>query len=134
MKIIDFERKGNVIRFYMGEDDLEDWNGDDWNDTPYECNAERVYDEFVIEAVDVAFGFDVLIAEPLYDSSCNGYCKNNLKNRKVPCIIIDEEEKFDTRSFNDLVKDDSTIKIYMGDDWETARTKIEDFTIGWMYQ
>lgn len=40
MKIIDFERKGNLVRFYLGDDDLAEWWGDDWNDTPYEHNAE----------------------------------------------------------------------------------------------
>lgn len=45
MKIIDFERKGNLVRFYLGDDDLEEWYGDDWNDTPYEHNAGQVYDE-----------------------------------------------------------------------------------------
>lgn len=44
MKIIDFERKGNLVRFYLGDDDLHDWSGDDWNDTPYEYNAGQVYE------------------------------------------------------------------------------------------
>lgn len=30
MKIIDFERKGNLVRFYLGDDDLVEWYGDDW--------------------------------------------------------------------------------------------------------
>ena len=36
MKIIDWDRKGNVLRLYLGEDRLEDWWGDDWDDRPYE--------------------------------------------------------------------------------------------------
>ena len=28
MKIIDFTRKGNVVRFYLGEDNLENWYGE----------------------------------------------------------------------------------------------------------
>lgn len=32
MKIIDFERKGNLVRFYLGDDDLAEWYGDDWNE------------------------------------------------------------------------------------------------------
>lgn len=29
MKIIGWERKGNVVRFALGEDGLDDWSGDD---------------------------------------------------------------------------------------------------------
>ena len=69
-KIIDFEVKGNVVRFYLGNKTDEwgwtnknykdrngntpDWlkpndtyYGDDWDDVPYEHNAGLVYDKFV---------------------------------------------------------------------------------------
>ena len=36
MKIIDFAKKGNVVRFFLGKDDLKEWWGDDWDDCPYE--------------------------------------------------------------------------------------------------
>ena len=39
MKIIGWDRKGNVVRFALGDDNLEYWSGDDWNDSPYEHNA-----------------------------------------------------------------------------------------------
>ena len=29
MNIIYFERKGNLVRFYLGDDDLAEWYGDD---------------------------------------------------------------------------------------------------------
>lgn len=42
MQIIDMEKKGNVVRFYLGENGKQ-W-GDDWNDAPYDCNAGTVYE------------------------------------------------------------------------------------------
>lgn len=36
MKIIGWERKGNVVKFALGDNHLKDWSGDDWNDAPYE--------------------------------------------------------------------------------------------------
>ena len=39
MKIIGWERKGNVVKFVLGDIHLKDWGGDDWNDAPYEHNA-----------------------------------------------------------------------------------------------
>ena len=32
-KVIDVEQYGNVVRFIMGDATLEDWGGDDWNDS-----------------------------------------------------------------------------------------------------
>ena len=29
MKIIDFDKKGNIVRFYLGIDSIENWYGDD---------------------------------------------------------------------------------------------------------
>ena len=42
MKLIDFERKGNLVRLYLGDD--ANFTGDDWDDYPYEHNASLVYD------------------------------------------------------------------------------------------
>lgn len=89
MKIIDFERKGNVVRFYLGKDSLQDWYGDDWNDCPYEHNAGTVYDEYVAGHVDIAFPFDDLVLEPSCGYHPNSeYCKDDMKARRVPCIIV----------------------------------------------
>ena len=61
MKIIDWESKGNVIRFILGEDnDIAYW-GDDWNDKPFEHNAGSVYSEFVKGYCDISFPFDYVI-------------------------------------------------------------------------
>lgn len=39
MKIIGWEKNGNVIRFHLAKSGLVDWSGDDWGDSPYEHNA-----------------------------------------------------------------------------------------------
>lgn len=88
MKIIDFEKKGNVVRFYLGSDnDLEYW-GDDWNDRPYDCNAGTVYSEYIKGYRDIVFPFDDLVLEPCEGVlNCN-YSKEDMKKRVVPCIIV----------------------------------------------
>lgn len=79
MKIIDFERKGNLVRFYLGDDDLVEWYGDDWNDTPYEHNAERVY-----FADRYGFSRDEIVSSMIYDMhTLSGYCDMN-KYRPLP--------------------------------------------------
>lgn len=115
MKIIDFKRKGNVVRFYLGEKtpewgwtnpDYKDYTGetpewlkpsdtyygDDWNDIPYEHNAGEVYDEFIKGYRDIAFDFDSFVIEAAQDyGRFNGntcYCKDDMVARKVPCLIV----------------------------------------------
>lgn len=115
MKIIDYAVKGNVVRFYLGEKTPEwGWTkpdykdedgktptwlqpcdtycGDDWDDTPYEHNAGRVYDEFIKGYKDIAFPFDTLVLEPADGILNSRYCKNDMKNRGVPCIIAISKE------------------------------------------
>ena len=119
MKIIDFSKKGNLVRFYLGKDDCNDYWGDDWDDAPYDCNAEEVYDEYVCAIADVAFDFDSLVLEPCnsYHLNCS-YTKEDMIKRNVPCLIIVPEEVHEHSfqdQFDDWVSSDNVAKIYFGD-------------------
>lgn len=87
--ILDFDKKGNIVRFFLGDKEDDYW-GDDWDDMPYEYNAGEVYDRYVKDHVDIVFPFDALVLEPR-DGNWDGnsdYCKEDMKNRRVPCIIV----------------------------------------------
>ena len=121
MKIIDFARKGNVVRFFLGADDLKDWHGDDWNDTPYEHNAGEVYDEFISGHIDIAFAFDKLVLEPCDGVLNSDYCKDDMKARKVPCLIVVPAELAQDSWYDDFahwVGVDGVLKFYFGDRME----------------
>ena len=92
MKIIDFKKHGDVVRFYLGADDCEDYWGDDWNDCPYEHNADAVYSEFVQDHVDYVFPFESLVLEPCDGTYNSTWCKEDMQNRIVPCIIYVPED------------------------------------------
>lgn len=118
-EIIDFETKGNVIRFYLGKN-KEQW-GDDWDDTPYEHNAGTVYDEFVGSIEDIYVNFDCLVLQPCdgaYNSNSH-YSKQHMINCHVPCIIIVPSEiiSYDywNNRFDYWVGNKDVIKIYFGD-------------------
>ena len=133
MKIIDFEKKGNVVRFFLTTDSLypDAW-GDDWNDRPYECNAGKVYDEYVTGQRDVAFPFDWLVLEPCDGAYNSEYCKEDMKNRRVPCLIAVPfvgDDYWDD-SFEHWVGADGIIRIYFGDD-ESCLEKIEKIKGKW---
>ena len=121
MKIIDFEKKGNVVRFFLGADDLEEWYGDDWNDTPYEYNAGEVYERFVSGHKDIAFPFDDLVLEPRDGVLNSEYCKNDMVARRAPCIIVVPKEIADTSwdtSFARWAGADGVKRYYVGDRME----------------
>ena len=87
LKVIDFDRKGNVIRFYLGKKtaawgwtnpDYKDpydgkrpewvkpsdtFYGDDWDDAPYQDNAGQVYDQFIYGWYDMYVPFDLEVID-----------------------------------------------------------------------
>ena len=94
MKIIDFDIKGNVIKFYLGQDNDMNYHGDDWDDVPYEHNAGEVYSEFVegYAYVYLEYELNIVTADQWYDNS--PYCKNDFKRKRLPCVcVVDEAEK-----------------------------------------
>ena len=125
MKIIDFERKGNVVRFYLGKDDLEDWHGDDWDDAPYEYNAGRVYDEFISGHIDIAFPYSADVLEPRDGCVNSPFCKDDMKARRVPCIIVVPEDMelddWNTYDFARWACADGIQKYYFGDRMDPNR-------------
>lgn len=138
MKIIDFKRKGNVVRFYLGKDSLKDWYGDDWDDVPYEHNAEQVYSEFISDIIDIAFPFESLVLEPQDDWHNNGnseYCKNDMVARKVPCIIVVPSNLVEdySENFHHYALMDGVTKFYFGDNIENVKNMIKKGDLIWQH-
>ena len=121
MQIIDMEKKGNVVRFYLGENGKQ-W-GDDWDDAPYEHNAEQVYGEYVKATKYVSFPFDYLVFEQCDGVSNSGYSKQDMIKRKVPCLVVApyelyKDDFFIYDNFNHWVGVDGVLKYYFGDEME----------------
>jgi len=120
-EIIDWERKGNLVKFYLGKNG-EQW-GDDWDDVPWECNAGRVYDKYVEGYKIVAIPFEYNIYEPR--RSCS---KRDLINRVAPCLVASKKSFI---GFQDAWEDEEAIKFYFGDKIHEERAIIieeaEDF-------
>ena len=119
MKIIDFYRKGNMVRFFLAKDDSVNYGGDDWNDSPYEHNAGEVYGQYVDATVDFVFPFDALVLEPCSGISNSGYSKDDMKARMVPCIIVVPERlvgQYFRSDFAAWVGSDKVVKFYFGDE------------------
>lgn len=119
MKIIGWDRKGNVVRFALGQDNLEYWSGDDWNDTPYEHNACTV-PLFGIETyTEIAFGYKVNVLEAQDDYRYNGnshFCMNDFKEKKAPILIVDVAGN--ENYYSKCVNKEDVFGIFMGDRFE----------------
>ena len=127
MKIIDCEKHGNVVRFFLGKDDLKEWWGDDWDDAPYEHNCGTVYDDYVSAIADFAFPVDYIVCEPCDDWRSNNtpYCRDDFIKKKAPCIVFKkkDENSWDDDTFPGIIGDARSTKIYFGDSYETLRDK-----------
>lgn len=124
LKIIDFEKKGNMVKFYLGKKDMTEWYGDDWDDKPYEHNAGEVYSEFVAGEVIVTFGWDDIVREPCDGYTNSSWCKDDMVARKVPCIAVLEKRYLEANEYPweydnfDKVMGNKNAKLYyLGDEW-----------------
>ena len=119
MQIIDFERKGQQVKFYLGDHKLLNYYGDDWDDKPYEHNAGKVYDEYISGERTLTFNWNDIVLEPSDGCDNSPYCKDDMRTRKVPCICVLTEEHQDDWtsywSFTDIVGNDNAEKFYFGD-------------------
>jgi len=138
MKIIDFELKGNVVRFALGADDCNDYWGDDWDDAPYEHNAGSVYERFVKGYATIYFPFSYEVMEPSSDwhySGCSPFCKEDFINRKAPCVVA-VQRKSDPNYWEDhcysadALRDDAK-KFYFGDKIEPGEYKFTGQAVVW---
>lgn len=120
MKIIDFDKKGNVVRFYLGDESDSKYHGDDWDDSPYEHNAGIVYSEYIKGHVDIAFPYDYAVLEPCDGEYNSRWSKDDMKSCKVPCIIIVPPDVLKNTwswdcKFTRFIGSDMIKKYYFGD-------------------
>mgnify|MGYP003397330125 FL=1 len=136
MQIIDFEQKGNVVRFYLGYKNGEQY-GDDWDDSPYEHNAGEVYEKYIKGKKDIAFPYDDLILQPCTGalSGNSYYSKDDMKERRVPCIIrvpaAIAKDHWEEDDFYFWIGADGIQKFYFGDEMEPDAEPVFDGNVSW---
>lgn len=107
-EIIDFKKKGNVIRFYLGKNG-EQW-GDNWDNIPYEHNAEKVCDKYIKGYCDIAVDFDWEVQEPADLFSNSPYSKLLMRDRNVNALNIHKEDKEYLIYFGDKIENVLNLK------------------------
>ena len=135
-EIIDWERRGEKIKFYLGRNGKQ--TGDNWDVVPWENNAGRVYDEYIEYAVLLTFEiwdkkWESLLREHniirVYEGTIENiiylstskifiyepqkyYSKRDLVSRIVPCVIL---SKIRFSSFQEALRDREAKRYYFGD-------------------
>lgn len=117
MRIIDWDASGNVIRLYLGDDDLATWGGDDWDDVPYEHNAGRVEPRYVTAVVDVALAWHHRVFEPSDGTQNSRWSKDDMMVGRVPMFVVfDGAAHEDWWHFEQPLGDRASLRAYMGGD------------------
>ena len=116
-EIIDFEKRGNMVRFYLGHNG-EQW-GDDWDDAPYEYNAGPVSDKYISGYTDVVFPYEYLVLEPADGTDNSWYCKQDFIDRNVPCIVVGLDDCLWDEDFRRAAmmheECNKVVRVYFGD-------------------
>lgn len=121
MKIIDFERKGNLVRFYLGANKVNDYTGDAWKKRPYNDEAGCVSEKYITGIADIVFPFDALVLEPCSGDPECVFSKEDMKSGKTPCIIAVPEDLAAAStldSFYHWANCKGIVKFYFGDPME----------------
>lgn len=129
--IIDVDkRRGNVVRFYIGDIESDYW-GDDWDDTPYECNAGYVYDQYVKGVIDVAFPYNWTVLEPADGTNNSDLSKKDFMLGYSPAVIAFEAMPDDpyVDFFTHNVGRRDALKFYFEDSLEVFDGPVKDFVI-----
>lgn len=121
MKIIDFERKGNLVRFYLGKDKVSDYTGDGWRKRPYCDEAGPVSEKYISGLAEIVFPFDTLVLEPCSGDPNCAFSKEDMKLGKTPCVIavpahLAATSSLDSFSYWSNCK--GIVKFYFGDPME----------------
>lgn len=128
--LVDVDSCGNNVCLYFGTDKQckESW-GDDWNDIPAEHNAGSVYSEYVDHSVAYDVDTKYAVADPMsgYFWTNSPYSRQDYKRRKVPALVVCEEEAFSI-DYVSMAKDIEASEgcgfaIYLGDDEEKVRSR-----------
>ncbi len=126
MKIIDFHRKGNLVRFSMGRDDCNDYDRICWGNRPYDKYID-VYSKCEIGYVDICFPFNYSVAEPSYSDGSRSWSKYDMKHGIVPCIVAVPDS--DITDFITCLCAARAEKIYFNDSYNKLVSMFGKFII-----
>lgn len=115
--LIDFEKKGNQLRLFFGED--KDYYGDDWNDAPYQHNAGRVYERYIKDTAVLSFYYDDIVLEPADEYNLD-VSKDDFVEMKIPAFVVlrVKDRKpgihYTSYTFNQLLGMHNVFRFYFG--------------------
>lgn len=123
LSVIDFEKSGNQIIFYLGVIDKNNMpTGEDWHKPSYEF-ASRVYNEYIKGELRVSIPPEWCAMEPIDNCNSDACSKNALQEGKSACILLSPER---VTNFWDALKYRETKKIFFGDSADSVLRIVEE--------
>ena len=98
-KIIDFEFYGGIVKLFLGNENLTEWTGADWDE-----NAEYSYDpvrpEYVARTILLVVNPDKFLVVPFdEDLGSHSFSKNAMRNNRYPFMAIARRETLPNEAF-----------------------------------
>ena len=109
-ELIDVEIKGNLVRLYLGKNG-DQW-GDDWDNKPYEHNAEMVYWEFIEKIADIAINFEFEVSEPADVAFNSDFSREDFIEGEIYAFMVKNP------------KNNSSAMFYFGDEFKYILERI----------
>lgn len=105
LKIVDLEViHPHAIMVSLGEANINDYWGDDWDDVPFEHNAGPVYERFVSKTIIARTDSQHEMAWIGNEFLNSPYSKENFKDNIIPALLITKNNCLvDALSFNTVV-------------------------------
>lgn len=129
MKLIDFELNGFQLVLSFGDDNCNNYWGDDWNDAPYEHNAGKVYKKFVKKTLYFNLNPAYVFAEPCAGHTNSPFSKENMKKRKIPCFSFVDIKDYRKNTvvpitMKSVMLTENSQSIYFGDSEQSVIEKL----------
>ena len=86
-KIIDYSFFGNIVLLYLGNENIDDWTGEDWNNLISD-SYEPVDQQYVVKKISLMINPEKLIVETFEDELREEFTKNDMKTNKFPFMSI----------------------------------------------
>lgn len=91
-KIIDFEYYGNVIKLFLGHENILDWTGDDWDNDILD-SYDPVHSEFILRTILLVINPDKFIVRWFDELPIQNFTKNDMKTNKFPFMSITKPDQ-----------------------------------------
>lgn len=96
LRVLDAEVSEHCVRFYLGTEKTYQegkFHGNDWNDSPFDCNAGTIYPVYCKAILDIYFEWDTVVRDAPPVSGPIYWSKNDIKAKRYALVYVEKEDE-----------------------------------------